>query len=220
VQLIRHALLLSLASACSLGITGPSPDRPRREVPKCDSGKGLVALDGLVGTSLAFAGIAVMGGGDTGPGAALALAGGAFLLSAVHGNGNANACREEMVKFTLETSPQFDDETSRIARQAGPPGMRPPLPATFHPTKVAPPAARREAAARREQAVPQEPLEQEPAEQTTAQQTTVQQTTAEQTTAQQPPSPTKPPAPAKPPAKQAPAPKQTDDWHDFWQEVP
>ena len=178
---IRHLFVLSLLSACSLGITGPSPDRPRREVPNCDTGKGLVAADGVLAAGAGLAGIAAASEGNGEAGAVLAVVGTAFVLSAVHGNNKANACREELVKFTLEIPPGLDDDDERelIARQAG---GRLPKPAAFQPSQ---PTAR-------------------PA--------------PEQVGVTDPPPPAAKEPAAKPPAAQ-PA-QQTDDWHDFWQEVP
>ena len=190
---IRHLFVLSLLSACSLGISGPSPDRPRREVPKCDTGKGLVAADGLLGAGAGLAGIAAASEGSGEAGAALLVVGTAFVLSAVHGNNKANACREEMVKFTLE-APGIDDEDerARIARQAG---GRLTQPAAFQPRLPASP--------------PQPP----PPTGAVTEQVETDETSP----------PAAPPAPARPVAKEPPAKPaatQTDDWHDFWQEVP
>ena len=190
---IRHLFVLSLLSACSLGISGPSPDRPRREVPKCDTGKGLVAADGVFAAASGLAGIAAASEGSGEVGGVLALVGTAFVLSAVHGNTKANACREEFVKFTLETPPGLDvdddDERERIARQAG---GRLPRPAAFQPSAPLPqkPPVQPERRPSTEQVAPEPPPVAAPA----------------------------PPAAKEPPAKQ-PA-QQTDDWHDFWQEVP
>ena len=194
---IRHLFVLSLLSACSLGISGPAPDRPRREVPKCDSGKGLVAADGVFAAGLGLAGIAAGAEGNGEVGGALALVGTAFLLSAVHGNTKANACREELVKFALETPPRLDDdddERERIARQAR---GRFPRPAAFQPPRRLPPSP------------PAQPRRRPMTEQVGV---------AESSPVGPPPAA---PIAKEPPAKPAPRPaQQTDDWHDFWQEVP
>jgi hypothetical protein len=88
------AIFLSLlVGGCSLSIQGPAPDRPRHLVPACDTGKGSVALDGIMATGLGIGAFAALDEDAEGTGLALLATAGLFVASAIRGNGAANECR-------------------------------------------------------------------------------------------------------------------------------
>jgi hypothetical protein len=89
-------LSLVALSACSLTLSGPAADRRRGEVPRCDTSKGTVVLDGLAASALAVGGIAAASDSSSSA-AVLPLAGAAvFALAALRGNGVVNDCRAAM----------------------------------------------------------------------------------------------------------------------------
>lgn len=206
---IRHVLLLCLLSSCSLAISGPSANRPRREAPTCSGSKGAVAFDGLVGTGLAFAGIGSLAEEQNGTGAALLIASGALLASAIYGNSKVNRCREDFAKYAAEIQPEQNRYTRLPMPEQIDPGEAPapatppapvvrlPHPATYQPARRDVPTPPTQPVARQPDP-PQAPTPTQPAV-------------------------TKPPPnlPTEPPPKPKPTPKRTDDeWNDFWQEVP
>jgi hypothetical protein len=86
-------------TGCAFSIQGPSPDRPRNQIPKCDTGKGLVALDGVMATSSGIVAMSLVAN-DLGAAALLPLGIGAlYLAGAVHGSRAADACRAEIDEF-------------------------------------------------------------------------------------------------------------------------
>lgn len=78
---------------CALTLTAPDRQRRLSETPKCDTGKGLVALDGLLGATLGVASLAALGEGEPEAAAITGLIGVAFIASAVRGNRVTNECR-------------------------------------------------------------------------------------------------------------------------------
>ncbi len=98
----RWFLLLGLAG-CSITLSGPDPNRPRASAPRCDSGKGLVVLDSVLGTVAGLVAIGVAGAGDS---AALvpAAMGVAFIAAAVHGNMVVDSCRAANDEFVAQMS--------------------------------------------------------------------------------------------------------------------
>jgi hypothetical protein len=86
---ILPAVALALGG-CALTLSGPAADRPRDRVPRCDTSKGLVATDAILGSVLGVAALAMLGEG-AGEGALLSGAlGTGFILSAVSANGRVN----------------------------------------------------------------------------------------------------------------------------------
>jgi hypothetical protein len=139
----RWAVVLLLYSGCAFGLTGPDPDLPRSKVPQCDTGKGLVALDGVIA---ATAGIVAIGlAGENEPSIALVplAIGSIYLGGAIRGNSTVNKCRKAIGEYesyvaSLETAPAAkpDDEMPE-------PPRRPPLTARAEqptPTPVPPPS--------------------------------------------------------------------------------
>lgn len=119
----RWVLAFILLSGCAFSISGPPPDRPRNQIPQCDSGKGLVALDGLMATTAGIVAMAVVAD-DGGAAALLPLAIGAvYLGGAVHGNRAADECRVAMDEF--ESSLAARDQIRAIDEQNERPRPRP-----------------------------------------------------------------------------------------------
>jgi hypothetical protein len=98
-------LVVTLAApGCSFGLSGPDPERPRDELPKCSTGKGAVFLDGLMATLLGVGGLAAVDD-DSSTGAALVATGALFAASAYRGNRVANECREAFDEYAQRVSP-------------------------------------------------------------------------------------------------------------------
>jgi hypothetical protein len=112
--MVRWLLVIAL-SGCSLTLSGPDPDRPRNKAPTCDTRKGAVVGDGVLGTTLALTGIGIAtnDGGDSA--VVPLLLGAAFLASAVHGNGVVDDCRVEVAAFDAQHG--GDVEMSALDRQ-------------------------------------------------------------------------------------------------------
>lgn len=103
------SIALVLSTGCSLALSGPDPARPKRKAPECDTGKGLVMLDGLVATGAALTTISLAGSSNnsTQEVALLpAVIGAAFLGSALRGNSVVNACRQEMEDYVAGAAPR------------------------------------------------------------------------------------------------------------------
>jgi hypothetical protein len=195
-----HRLLVALllVSGCAYGIDGPDPDRPRSEPPQCDTGKGLVLLDGVMA---GVAGLVAISVADDSPGVALLPLGIAalYLGGALKGNRNADRCRAARSDYEsyLAARETLEDERR----------VRPPVQAATIPTS-APPAS--------PSAVPTPttaaPIASGPVSPTPP------------PPAMSPPVSSAPaPAPAPParaPAKPRPTPEPDDDWSAFWREVP
>ena len=215
---------------CAFTLDGPDPNRPRNYVPKCDTSKGLVALDGVMATALGVTALSLTSESEP----AIALVplglGALYLAGAVSGNRTANACQAAIDDYSRtygdermvlgdgsEGAPPLEDDDSEDRRrrakrtsgrgQAGQPGYpQQPYPQPEYPqqgqqqTPYQPP---RSPAAASPQQVPQQPVPQQPAQ-----------------VPQQPP-PQQPPGqrPAKTKAPQ-PTPEGDEDWSDFWREVP
>lgn len=223
-----HRVLVAvlLLSGCAFGLSGPDPDRPRNQPPRCDTGKGLVVLDGVVAATAGI--IAISLAGDTEPAVALlpAAIGGIYLAGAIKGNKAVNECREATSQYEQTTAaretmsprpaaPPEYDETSDIAERS--PLARPAAPPAAPPQLAAPIPSPTAAASRTMQPPAQPPLAAQPPP-------PVQPApTAPPPTQAQPPAAQPPPAKA-PPGKQPKQPKQApppsdDDWSSFWREV-
>ena len=95
-------LLIIALPACSLALSGPPANRVRGDAPRCDTGKGMVALDAIAGTAAMIGGAAALSG-NNGAAATVPLAiGTAFLLSALHGNAVVDSCRGAMDQYAEE----------------------------------------------------------------------------------------------------------------------
>ena len=116
---VNIAALLAL-SGCSLGISGPDPERPKNQPPQCDTGKGLVAADAVMAGLLGLIGISIMSGNsDQGAGVVPMLGGVAFAASAIRGSGNVDACRLAMDEYASgKWRQQFADDKPAPAVEA------------------------------------------------------------------------------------------------------
>jgi len=209
---------------CALTISGPASDRPRHQRPICDTSKGFVATDAILGSLMGTVALAALGA-EAGEVALLPGAIGAgFILSAISGNGRANACRVAYTEYeaALRSRPSPDEDDTGAVRRAelrGPRAAVPPPVAPFDaapgrepgpmsampPAAVAPPSATGRSPA--PEAVPA-PAGAPP---------------AGAPTPGGPPAGAAPPpaAPARPPPRPAPPPPPISDrWIEFWKELP
>ncbi len=193
-------LLVASISGCSLALSQPDPLRAAHVAPRCDTGKGLVALDWVLAGVMATVALTALSNDAGELGAASALTSAAFLASAARGNGVVNSCREEFAVYSQYSAPEAErDEVAR--RPAAPVAPRRSRafedpyasPSDLPARKIArPPAV--------SASVPAGAGAAAPAPAPSAPQTT------------QPAKPVKPAASA--------APEPADDWSDFWTELP
>jgi hypothetical protein len=85
--------LAGSTAGCSLSLSGPDPQASVRDTPRCDTGKGAVALDGVMGAVFAVPALASFGDDQAELGVVLGLASVAYIASAVRGSGGVDACR-------------------------------------------------------------------------------------------------------------------------------
>ena len=85
--------VMLLLSGCAFGLSGPDPDAPRSKRPNCDTGKGLVALDGAMAATSGLVALSIAG--DSEPAVALLplAIGSIYAAGAIRGNINVNGCR-------------------------------------------------------------------------------------------------------------------------------
>ncbi|HUS30596.1 MAG TPA: hypothetical protein VMZ53_18935 [Kofleriaceae bacterium] len=205
------------AMGCGFGLSGPDPQRPREQMPKCDTGKGAVVVDGLMATVASVVAIALVSADE--PAGALIPAGiaAAYIGGAVHGSRAVDSCRAAMDEWSgaiaardqLRAGPPGDDDEPRPRRTTVAP-----VDPYYSPGPVAPQAP--------PQYPPQYPPQQVPPPQVPPQQGPPQQQVPPQ---QVPPQQAPPPQAPQQPTRQAPpkskqAPPSEDDWSDFWREVP
>ncbi len=220
---------------CAFSLDGPDPKRPRNRVPRCDTSKGLVALDGVMGTAFGVTALAFASNDE--PAAALVPLGiGAlYIAGAVSGNRSVDACRKAIAEYDLSYSSDEryalgddeDEDEERLPRRksdliprpvpAGqatvppryptyaPPGGQPP---TYAPPGGQPPTYPPPTYP----APGQQPVAQPAPQQPVAQPTPV--------APQQPAQPAPPQARTKKQPKAPPSQDEGDEWSDFWREVP
>jgi hypothetical protein len=194
----RWAAVLVLFSGCAFGLSGPDPDRPRSKMPKCDTSKAMVALDGAMAMTLGLVAIAVAGE-EPAIGLLPASIGAIYLGGAIRGNSNVNKCRAAMSEF----------ETYAEARAAGPEPADDVVLDDAEVRRMRPALGPAPQADTSNQPTPAVVVAPPPA----------------QVTAPGPaPAPAAPPVVKAAPAAKAPAgkpaaPAQDDDWADFWREV-
>lgn len=165
----RWVLAFILLSGCAFSISGPPPDRPRNQIPKCDSGKGLVALDGVMATTAGIIAMAVVAN-DGGAAALLPLAiGTVYLGGAVHGNRAADECRVAMDEFesslaARDTIPNLDSNEQPAPRPrhaAVDAQPAPPIP-VMQPQPLPPPVQQQPPPQQQPQPQPRPPVKQAP----------------------------------------------------------
>ncbi len=109
-------LLVLMISGCSFALSQPDPLRAAHVAPRCDTGKGLVALDWVLAGVAATVALAALGEGETELGAVSALTSAAFIASAARGNGVVNECREDFAVYSQYTAPAPEPEVARRPR--------------------------------------------------------------------------------------------------------
>jgi hypothetical protein len=190
----RQALALIIAvaaSGCSLSISGPQANRPKGEMPKCDTGKGLVALDSLMAIGFGIGGLAALSE-DQGTGAIAIVGAALFTAAALHGSSQADKCRAAFDLYAKETSSPRDDDDAIARRPRRKQRVQDDEPRNDPPARpvVEPPLANR---------LPSQANDPKPAP---------------------PDDVVDPPAKPTPPTKKPPkVPVRTDDWSQFWREV-
>jgi cell division septation protein DedD len=127
------ALALALAlfwAGCSLALDGPDPNRPRNRAPECDTNKGRVALDAVVGGGFAAVGFASLNNNDNEAAGFTLVISGLYLLAALHGNNTVNACRQAVAEYNGQ--PMLDEPRvavkPAVARKPAPPPAPAPQP--------------------------------------------------------------------------------------------
>ena len=194
-RLISVVALTSVAG-CSLALSGPGANRPKNRSPECDTGKGLVALDGVVGSVLGTGALVLLTENQSGAATVTALLAAAYLGAAFKGNTTVNECRNA---FAAYNQPSLD---------AGP---EEPAVATTRPNRPSRPVAVEPAPA---------PL---PSEYVQPRTPGVPPTAPPPVAVAPQPMPVKTPPPWKDPKPAPPRPAAADapaDWRDFWTEVP
>lgn len=107
-------LLIASVGGCSFALSQPDPLRAAHVVPRCDTGKGLVALDWVIAGVMATVALSALSE-DAGELAAVsALTSAAFVASGVRGNGVVNKCRSEFAAYSEAAA--GPDEVARRPR--------------------------------------------------------------------------------------------------------
>lgn len=187
--------LAASSNGCSLALSGPAANRPRNRPPTCDTGKGVVGLDGTLAATSGLVGLGGLVGGSGELGAVGIIGAVVFGVAAASGNSKVNACRAAFNDYTIASTGAPVD-----APEVGKLGA-PVLPATTGTGAAMPPRP------------PLHALEPDPAP---------APTTVATPPVDPPPAPTKTTKPAVPtkPAAPASAPADDDDWSQFWKEAP
>ena len=125
--------MLAALAGCSLGLSGPDPQRPARQLPRCDTGKGSVLTDGLIATTAGVAATSLALDHDIG---ALipAVIGAVFVGALIHGNSVVDECRRDHDKYTAELAvPVAPQEPEPVVVETPAPAPSPPVlaPATW-----------------------------------------------------------------------------------------
>jgi hypothetical protein len=139
----KWLVVLLLVPGCAFALSGPDPDRPRNQPPRCDTTKGLVVVDGLMATTMGIAALSLTATDEPAVALIPAAIGALFVGGAVRGNNNVNACRAAMDGYAMAMNhgPLPDvsqDPPSPIASAPMEPAVNP-QPAIGRP--VAPPPA-------------------------------------------------------------------------------
>lgn len=95
----RLLVVLLLTQGCAFGIDGPDPNRPRSQLPKCDTGKGAVTLDGTVAALSGVIGLSLVSDNETSIAMLPFAIGALYATGAIVGNRAANRCREANADF-------------------------------------------------------------------------------------------------------------------------
>lgn len=232
-RLVAAAVLSSVLGGCGYSLSGPKPDRPRNQIPECDTSKGFVVIDGLMATVLGVATLSMLNTSEPAVALLPLSIGAIYLGGAIKGASAVNECnkaRSEWEQGEIDREVLADDDEpprkqprkpSEILPQVGysptpypgqgQPAYSPANPPT-QPTQYTAPATPRAPVAQPPVAQPpdDEPVAQPPRTQP------VQQPPRAQPPVQPPRA--QPPTPPRIPPRAPPA--GEDDWSDFWREVP
>jgi hypothetical protein len=197
----RWLVVMTLLAGCGFGLDGPDPQRPRAQMPKCDTGKGAVVVDGLMATVATVVALSLVANDE--PAGALIPAGigAAYIGGAVHGSRAVDECRKSMDEWSemmaareqlREQGPpgDHDEEDPRPRAKPIQPFVAPPPPAPAEMADV-PPSEYEQPSEEAPPVASPPPVKQPPGKQP----------------------PVKQPPPKKPP------PTNDDEWIDFWREV-
>lgn len=146
------ALLVTTAligAGCGFSLSGPDPQRPHSEMPKCDTGKGAVVLDGVMATVASVVALALVANDESAGALIPAGIAAAYIGGAVHGSRAVDECRAAQDQWASEmaardtlahTPPPVDDEPPArkpVQRIEAP---VPPVPVAEVPSPPQPPA--------------------------------------------------------------------------------
>ena len=95
----RLLVVLLLTQGCAFGIDGPDPNRPRSQLPKCDSGKGAVVLDGTMAAVAGVIAVSLVSEDESAAALVPLSIGALYAAGAIAGNNAANRCREANADF-------------------------------------------------------------------------------------------------------------------------
>ena len=103
---VASAVLIAFAvgpAGCAMLMQQPpKQNRAPREVPVCSTGRGGVALDGIMAALLGVGALAALAGDEEGAALGIGAVGGIYLFSAVTGYRSATACENALEDYQLE----------------------------------------------------------------------------------------------------------------------
>lgn len=142
-RLVAVAAALSLGG-CALALSGPDPKRRRTEVPRCDTGKGAVAIDGVWVGMLGLATLLALDDEEAEIGLVSGAFAAAFLASAIRGSNVVNECRGAWTDYQAAIASDVMRVGSRRTRDRFDTRRRRPVPAiapdeTDEPVDTTPP---------------------------------------------------------------------------------
>lgn len=200
----KWLVVLLLVPGCAFALSGPDPDRPRNQPPRCDTTKGLVVADGLMATALGVVALSLTAADEPAIALLPAAIGALYVGAAVRGNNNVNQCRAAMDSYAMSygRGPALADESQAgSASVETPPIAAAPMePAVVNPQPITSPLP-----------AAQPPVAQAPAQPPVAQPPVAQVPVAAPPAAQ--------PAQPRPPTTRM-RPRTDDEWGEFWKEVP
>ena len=224
------------AAGCSLALSGPGPrvaGRPRQGVLECDTGKGLVAFDGIIATAFGVGSLGLLSSEVPGSAALPAIVAFGFFASALRGNAAVNDCRqahEELQLQLVEASAPGQRPARRkkkaataLAAPGAPPSATAPI------TPVAPGVPTRSRPGAPPSATPPRPATSAPRAAVPRPVPAPPAATPPRSAPPPPLAAAPPPASAPPPSRPATAPppptpppsaRSEEPWDDFWTEVP
>jgi len=225
-RLVAAAVLSSVLGGCGYSLSGPKPDRPRNQIPECDTSKSLVVLDGLMATALGVATLSMLNSQEPAVALLPLSIGAIYLGGAIKGASAVNECNKARSEFE-----QGEVDREILADEDAAPRKQPHKPSEILPqvgyaptpysgpgqpaySPANPPARPTQYTA---PTTPPSPVAQPPVTQPVSE--PVPQPPVAQPPRAQQPQPVRPaPTPPRIPPRAPPA--GEDDWSDFWREVP